>query len=66
MYICKVDKTNHAITIIDKTTKRGITMRNIGEEMAAFLIEMAQKASASDKLEKTVIPTVKENVSNVD
>lgn len=56
MYTCRVDKTNHTITIMNRVTKRGITMRNVGDEMAAFLVMMAQKAGVSDDLGK-VDPT---------
>ena len=65
MYTCKVDKTNHAITIIDKTTKRGITMRNIGEEMAEFLVTMAQKANQGDENQPEIV-SVKPQGQGVD
>ena len=52
MYTIKIDKTNHTATIINTITKRGITMRNIGDEMAAFLAVMAKKAGVADEIGK--------------
>ena len=58
MYTIKIDKTNHTVTIINNLTKRGITMRNIGDEMAIFLrvlVAGANKPSFERETEEYVI-----------
>lgn len=45
MYTIQTDKHNHKVTIMDTEARRGVTLLNIGDEMAGFLKHLVEDAN---------------------